>query len=290
MRTYSRRAVLGGAAALLATSGTRAAEADATLGFPLVDYHVHLNATFTLDDAVARSKERGVKFGIAEHAGTKENIYPSIISSDEALQQWIAKLDGKPVYKGVQAEWIDWPKCFSKEVFSQLDYVLSDAMTFPGRNGQRLKMWQPDFNPGEAQEFMERYVKWNVEVIDTEPLDIFSHPTWLPAPVDKLYDTLWTQERMQPIVQALKRTGTAVEIDSAYNMPGMLFLHLAKEAKLKFSFGSNSGAGGLRTIDFCIERARALGLTAEDMFVPAPSDRKPIMRRRITSSETGTAR
>ncbi len=283
MRISSRREFLGGAAALFGVANGVHAEKEVSAGlpFPVVDYHVHLNPTFSLDDAIAVSKERGVKFGIAEHAGSKENRYPVILSSDEELHQWIARLDGKPVYKGVQAEWIDWTRCFSKAAVAELDYVLSDAMTIPGRAGERSKMWQPGFDPGDAQEFMDRYVKWNVEVIEKEPLDIFSHPTWLPAPIDKSYDTLWTHERMKPIIEALKRTGTAVEIDSAYEIPAMPFLHLAKEAKLKFSFGSNSGSGPVRAMDFCIERARALGLTARDMFVPAARGRKPIERRRI---------
>jgi histidinol phosphatase-like PHP family hydrolase len=284
MRSSSRREFLGGTA-ILGAARAFATDKDtvASLSFPLVDYHVHLNPKFSLDDAIAVSKERGVKFGIAEHAGTKENLYASILSSDKDLQQWIARLEGKPVFKGVQAEWTDWPKCFSKEVFAQLDYVLSDAMTIPGRAGERVKMWQPGFDPGDPQEFMERYVKWSVEVIEKEPLDIFSHPTWLPAPLDKSYETLWTAERMKPIVEALERTGTAAEIDSAYGIPSLPFLQLAKEAKLKFSFGSNSGSGPVRSMDFRVERARTLGLTASDMFIPAPRGRKPIQRRRIAA-------
>lgn len=283
MRTNTRREFLSGAAVLVgAARGLPAGNQAVTgLNFPIVDYHVHLNAKFSLDDAIAVSQQRGVKFGIAEHAGTRENIYPSILWNDEKLQQWIARLEGKPVFKGVQAEWTDWSKCFSEDVFAQLDYVLSDAMTIPGRAGERLKMWEPGFDPGDPQEFMERYVKWSVEVIEKEPLDIFSHPTWLPAPLDKSYDTLWTTERMQPIIDALKHTGTAAEIDSDYNIPGLPFLHMAQEAKVKFSFGSNSGSGPVRTVDFCIERARTLGLTVDDMFVPAPRGRKPIQRRRI---------
>ena len=284
MRSSSRREFLGGAA-IFAVARAFATDKDSAAGvnFPLVDYHVHLNPNFSLEDAIAISKQRGVKFGIAEHAGTKENLYPSILSSDKDLQQWIARLEGKPVFKGVQAEWTDWPKCFSKDVFAQLDYVLSDAMTIPGRSGERLKVWERGFDPGDPQEFMERYVKWSVEVIEKEPLDIFSHPTWLPAPLDKSYDTLWTFERMKPIVEALKRTGTAAEIDSDYNIPSIQFLQLAKDAKLKFSFGSNSGSGPVRTLDFCIERVRTVGLTATDMFVPAPRGRKPIQRRRIAA-------
>ena len=286
MPTHSRRQFLGGGLSAFFVKPLAAQDGHVTPGgldFPLVDYHVHLTPSFSLDDAVALSKQRGVKFGIAEHAGKKENHYPGILSNDQELGRWIAMLDGKPVFNGGQAEWLDWMTCFSKEAFAQLDYVLSDAMTIPWRNGRRAKMWESGFDPGDPQEFMERYVKWNVEVIEKEPLDIFSHPTWLPAPLDKHYDALWTPERMKPIIDALKRTGTAVEIDSAYDIPRMPFLNMAKEAKLKFSFGSNSGAGAVRNIDFCIERARALGLTAKDVFTPAPRGRKPIERRKIAA-------
>jgi len=42
-----------------------------------------------------------------EHAGTKENEYPVVLSNDKELQGYLAMLAGKPVYRGVQAEWID---------------------------------------------------------------------------------------------------------------------------------------------------------------------------------------
>ncbi len=272
----SRRQFLGGMAAL--AGGAAAAPA-----FPLVDYHVHLNPSFSLDDAIALSRKTNVKFGIAEHAGTKENVYRAIMTNDRELGAWIARLDGKPVYKGAQAEWIDWMGCFSRQVLGQLDYVLSDAMTIPGPRGERIKMWQPGFNPGDAREFMDRYVRWSVEVIEKEPLDIFAHPTWLPRPLDQRYSELWTEERMKPIIAALKRTGTAVEIDAAYKIPGMPFLRMAKAERLKFAFGSNSGAGAARAIDFCVETAKALGLKAADMFVPAAGSQKPFIRRNLVA-------
>jgi hypothetical protein len=37
--------------------------------FPLVDFHVHLDNS-TIDKVLELSRERGVKFGIVEHAGT----------------------------------------------------------------------------------------------------------------------------------------------------------------------------------------------------------------------------
>jgi histidinol phosphatase-like PHP family hydrolase len=127
---------------------------------------------------------------------------------------------------------------------------------------------------------MDRYVKWNVQVIETEPLDIFAHPTWLPAPLDANYDTLWTVERMKPIIRALARTGTAVEIDSDFKVPRLPFLRMAKDAKLKFAFGSNTGSGSTPGLEFCLDMVKALGLKKADMFVPAPHPRKAIMRRK----------
>jgi histidinol phosphatase-like PHP family hydrolase len=272
----SRRQFLTTAAAALPAGGQ-------VLPFPVVDYHVHLNPSFSLDDAVALSRKMNVKFGIAEHAGTKENVYRAILSSDQELEQWIARLDGKPVYKGLQAEWTDWMKCFSRPVLARVDYVLSDTMTIPWRDGRRVKMWQAGFDPGDATEFMDRYVRWNVEVIEKEPLDILAHPTWLPSPLDKRYDQLWTEERIKPIIQALKRTETAVEIDSAYNIPRTLFLNMAKAEGLKFSFGSNSGTASAKGIDFCIATAKTLGLREQDMFVPARPDSKPFARRKLVA-------
>ncbi len=280
MSQPSRREFFGAAAAALLSTAADAAEYE--LDFPLADYHVHLTPKFTLEDAIALSKQRGVKFGILEHAGTKENLYPAILSSDRDLERWLAKLDGKPVYKGVQAEWIDWMTSFSRDVVAQLDFVLSDAMTMPDRDGHRTKMWLAGFDPGDPREFMDRYVKWNVEVIEREPLDIFSHPTWLPAPLQESYDQLWTPERMKPIIDALKRTGTALEMDSSYNLPRRPFLDMAREARLKFSFGSNMGSKPVESVDFCIAAAKALRLTKDDMFVPAPRGRKPIQRRQIS--------
>src|SRR5260370_494988 len=100
MNSPSRRQFLGMVTAALPVA--RAAETQPTPpapGFPVVDFHVHLNPSFSLADAVALSKKTNVKFGIAEHAGTKENGYPSIATNDEELRAWVAQLAGQPVYK-----------------------------------------------------------------------------------------------------------------------------------------------------------------------------------------------
>lgn len=284
MSISSRRQFLGGAGATVIASSSAFANplaSESGLDFPITDYHVHLNA-LTLEQVAAASKERGVKYGVAEHAGTKENEYPVVLSNDAELQAWIAKLSPYPVYKGVQAEWIDWMPCFSKDVFAQLDYVLSDAMTVRDADGKRRKAFTAGYDPGnDAEAFMNMYVDWMVEICEREPLDIFAHPTWIPRKFNSDFDKLWTAQRMKKFIDALKRTGTACEIDCGMKLPKLAFLQMAKEERVKFSFGSNSGGRTIGDIGYSVEMAKALGLTAKDMFVPAPRGRKPIQTRKL---------
>jgi histidinol phosphatase-like PHP family hydrolase len=286
MSEISRRELLGGAAAAAALPRTSHAQAvDASgLDFPLEDYHVHLNS-LTIEQVVARSKETGVKYGVLEHAGTKENDYPIVLSNDKDLEAWMAKLSGKGVYIGVQAEWIDWVPCFSKEVFSQLDYVLSDSWTVRDANGKRVKAFGAGYDPGNDPEaFMKWYVEWIIEILETTPLDIWSHPMWVTRKFQPQLEQMWTEERMRRVVMTCKNTGTAVEIDSSVRLPTMPFLQMAKSEGVKFSFGASSQGNRINPIDWSIATAKQLGLTRKDMFQPAPRGRKPIQIRTLRKS------
>jgi len=288
MRDCTRRELLAGAAAGL-IAGARPLSALAQtpaqpgLDFPLEDYHVHLNA-MTIDQVVETSKQTGVKYGILEHCGTKDNQYPIVLSTDKDLLDWIAKLQGKGVYIGVQAEWIDWVGCFSKEAFSQLDYVLTDSWTVRDANGKRIKAFSREYDPGDdAEAFMKWYVDWIVEILETTPLDIWSHPMWVTRKFTPQLEQMWTEERMRRVIATLKNTNTAVEIDSAVKLPTMPFLKMAKEEGIKFSFGASSQGAKINPIDWSIATAKELGLTRKDMFQPAPKGRKPIQIRKLKS-------
>jgi histidinol phosphatase-like PHP family hydrolase len=273
-RTFLAGASLVGAASL---GEHRAAAGDTD--YPAVDYHVHLSATITLERALELSAERGVKFGIVEHAGTRANKYPGLLSSDDDLKAYIAQLEGKPVLKGIQAEGLDWMTCFSREMVASLDYVLSDALTLPQRDGTRAEIWRPWMRVGDKQEFMDRYTDFMVRVIEAEPIDILANPSYLPDCIAESYDVLWTDRRMMRVVEAAARHRVALEINSRYRIPSLTFLRLAKGAGVKFSFGSNIQGADVGRIEFCIETARRLGLRTTDLFSPAPKGRKPIETR-----------
>lgn len=263
---------------LAAVCRASAAATDEMQPYPLTDYHVHLDNS-TLDQVLALSAERGVKFGIVEHAGTKENVYPTVLSNDEELNAYIAMLQGKPVYKGVQAEWTDWMGCFSKETLAKLDYVITDAMTMPDKAGKRMKLWEATEDLGEEQAFMDRYVDWHVEIMTREPIDVFVNVSWLPASFAGDYESLWTDARMRRVIDAAVKYGIAVEISSGFELPKPRFLRLVKEAGLKFAFGSNGRYPKMGLLDYSTRMATELGLTPEDMFVPAAEGKKAVQRR-----------
>jgi len=297
-KTIRRREFLAGAAAAGAVTmldgrlagqdarpywaaGEPAAAKDAGADLPRVDYHNHLD-NFTVEKAVEVARERGVKLGIVEHAGTKENKYPVVLGSDEDLRRYMAMLDGKGVLKGIQAECIDWMTVFSKDAIAQLDFVLSDAMTFVEKDGSRVELWQAEkVRIPDKQDFMERYTDFTVRKVAGEPLDILACATFLPGVLANEHDALWTEERMKRIIDAAVKSNVAIEIAAWAKLPRLPFLRLAKASGAKFSFGSNGRGQNIGRIDYALDMARQLGLKAADLFTPAPPGKKPVQVRKF---------
>lgn len=283
--TLSRREVLAlGTAGALSMAKDSASPNEIPMrdGVPRVDYHAHPEIGMTVERAVALSKERGVKFGLLQHAGVKESDYPDLVTNDDQLKAWIHSLEGQPVFKGVQAELLNWASAFSKETVARLDYVLSDALTMPDKSGGWIKIWTPAFHCDDAQDFMDRYVDFHEEVMAKEPIDIMANPTFLPEALEPEYDKLWTEKRMGKIIAAAARHHVAIEINSRYKVPRRAFLEMAKAARVKFSFGSNGHtADAMGDIDYGVAMYRKLGLTPDQFFHPAPPGKKPIEIRTL---------
>jgi len=273
----NRRGFLGVAACGLSSLAFSESDTGEETDLPRVDLHVHLDDS-TIDKVLALSKKRNVKFGIVEHAGTKENRYPVVLSNDEELKGYLGMLEGKPVYKGVQAEWPDWMSCFSKEVVMQLDYVLTDAWTMRGPKGERMKLWEKGATLGEAEAFMDRYVDWHVEIIEKEPIDILANGSWIPGGIDGDYDVLWTDARIQKVIDALLKHEIALEINAGFRLPKLRFLRVAKDAGLQFSFGTNGRYPKMGRLDYALDMAKALELTRRDIFIPGQRP-KAVARR-----------
>jgi len=250
--------------------------AAAGLDFPLVDLHAHLEGELPLERVLEIAEARGVTLGVVEHGGHGQALH-----DDDSLLRYVDSMEGSPVYKGMQAEGLDWTSCFTVEAVARLDFVLSDALTFPERDGTRVRIWEPHVRIDDAQDFMDRYVDFNVEVMAREPIDILANPTFLPACIEAQYDALWTPARMERVIAAAVRYGVAIEINSRYRIPSLPLLRMAREAGVRFSFGSNHHGEDIGRLEYCLEMASELGLTKQDVFTPQPPGLKPIQTRSL---------
>jgi hypothetical protein len=243
---------------------------------PLIDYHVHLKGGLTLEEALEQSRAAGITYGIAENCGLG---FP--VTNDKQLKQSFDRLEGRPVLKAMQAEGREWVNMFSPELIAKFDYVFSDALTFHDKKGRRTRLWMAnEVFIDDEQEFMDMYVGKIVTILENEPIDIFVNPTFLPAVIAERYDELWTPQRMQKVAQAAAGSGVAIEINARYRIPSMKFIKLAKQAGVKFAFGTNNGGRELGHLEYSLDVAEQCGLTKDDMFIPKPYGRKPIQMKK----------
>ncbi len=243
---------------------SRSLGAPAGDGFPVTDLHVHLTATFTIDQVMEVSKKTGVQFGIVVNPG-------GAVSDDAGLRRFIDSLKPYPVYVGLQPMSPGWSRNFSPDTINSLDYVIMDPQTIPNGNGygDTLRIWNFDTYVDDTRKFMEAYMAHILEVIEnSEPLNIFGWPLFLPVCIARDYYTLWTKERMRKIIAALKKRGLAVEINDLAHTPHEEFILMAKEEGLKFTFGSDTRDQKAGRLDYCRYIAKKCNLKRDDFFLP----------------------
>lgn len=233
---------------------------------PMVDFHVHLKANLTLEQALARSRRDGIQYGIAVNCGKGHAV-----ETDEGARRFVESLQGQPVFIAMQAEGREWTQMFSRRTAALFDYIFTDSMTFTDNRGRRMRTWIPAEvgSIADPQEFMETLVDRALGIFEREPVDIYVNPTFLPAVIAADYDRLWTEERMKKIVSALARNQVAMEINDRYRLPSPAFIRMAKAEGVKFTFGTNNGgAGDLGRSEYGLRMVEECKLVWQDFFVP----------------------
>ncbi len=93
--------------------------------------------------------------------------------------------------------------------------------------------------------------------------------TYLPDEIVDRYDNLWTEDRMDKVIKVLVDNNVAMEISARYKIPSATFIKRAKNAGVKFTFGTNNiGADDLGRLDYCIEMVEVCNLTSNDLWGP----------------------
>jgi len=230
--------------------------------FSLLDLHVHTTSDFTIEKILELGKERKVSFGIVEHPA------PWALKDDNDLKKYIQHVRQYPVYVGLQPTYLGWSKNYSAELLSQIDYILMDPQMVPQGNGKTWQIWEYDTYIDDTDDFMKRYMDYSLEILNNEPINIFSWPLFLPVCIARDYYTLWTEDRMQALIRAAKKRNIAFEINDMSHTPHEEFILKAKAEGLKFTFGSDSRNDNVGRLAYCRKIAEKCNLTADDFYIP----------------------
>ena len=234
--------------------------------FPLMDLHAHLKGGLTTDQVLENARKYGFTYGIAFNCGLQMTF-----ETEDALQEFLSTYNKPPhTYLAIQAEGREWVDIFSKETVDQFDYVFTDAMTWTNDNGKRMRLWlKEETEVGDPDNFMDQLVNRIESIIGNEPVDIYVNATYLPDEIVDRYDNLWTEDRMDKVIKVLVDNNVAMEISARYKIPSATFIKRAKDAGVKFTFGTNNiGADDLGRLDYCIEMVEVCNLTSNDLWGP----------------------
>ena len=224
---------------------------------PMVDYHVSLSG-MTLQEALRKSMQDGIQYGITAEAAT--------LKSDAAVERWLRPFMGKPMFVALSAKDGAWTRTLSKSAAQQFDYIVAD-----GRAMQQT---------ADPQAFMDQLVEHTVHRLDTEPIDIYSGVTYLPASIRERAEEFWTEARMNKLIEALARNQVAVELNTKEQLPAVAFIQRAKEAGCKFGFGTaNRTAAELKRCEFGLQMVETCKLDWRNFYAPGSWWPKAVERR-----------
>ena len=243
--------------------------------FPVIDYHVHLKGGLTKEMAHAMSMNYGINYGVAPNAG--EGGVGRMLANDDEVYAYYEEVKPLPFLCGVQGEGRKWTATFSQKALGIFDYLFTDAMTImdhKNRNSRIYRAEEVHYDGVSKEQYMEQIVDQTVKILTNEPADIYANPTYIPEDMQPDYDSYWTDERINRVLDVLQEHSIALEINPRYKIPSLKIIRMAKERGLKFAFGTNNVDANFGKLEYCLEAIEQCGITKDDIWFPSMSIRR----------------
>jgi len=246
------------------------------------DLHVHTTMSdgdLTLHEVVGLARERGVVVGIADHVSTR-NVRRFVASLD-ALETYLDALGDAPVFRSGEFCWCDdlWSS-MPTELAERFDYRVGSNHGFWLPNGERASPWWqelPEEWRGRADELVGIMVANLCDLVRTMPIEIVAHSTLLPPALLRMEadpEAWWSEAHEDRFIDAVVRSGVAMEISNRYRLPHDRLLRKAREAGARFSLGSDGHTEAqIARLEWAVAAAERAGIGAGDMFVPSGRSR-----------------
>ena len=137
---------------------------------------------------------------------------------------------------------------------SDFDYVIGTAGNYP-ENVQ-----------GNA--FMDQLVENIIADLTQKQLDIWSKPTALPDPMMDQWGELWTNDRMEKVIEAAVDNQVAIEIDNQSMLPPLDFISMAKMKGATFTYANLGTDSEMGELDYVFQAIEQGQLGYKDIFIP----------------------
>jgi len=235
-------------------------------GLLITDFHIHIRGGMTPQKAAARERQSGIRSAVLENFGrewplTNSRELAAFIDSCQRV-----RVNQRPLPVGIQVNDRDWHTQIDRSTFERLDYVLADTMIMGvTAAGLPRRLWKEDVTIDNPEAWMEEYLRHNLAILD-EPVTILANPTYLPACIAPLYDTLWSDERMQLVIAKAVKNRVALEIQAESHFPKPRFLKIARSMGARFSFGSNNFTDQTKDLSRWFEAIEMLDLRPSDIL------------------------
>ena len=242
--------------------------------FPVIDWHVHLKGGLTAPMAQAMSMNYGIQYGVAPNAGA--GGVGRMLADDAEVYAYYDEIKDLPFLRGVQGEGRKWTADFSREALATFDYLFTDAMTIVDHKGRISRIYRNEevlLDGLTPQQYMDLLVDQTVKIFTNEPADISANAFFLPDFLADRFDEMWTDERVDRVLDVLQENGIALEISARYCIPSERIIREAHRRGIKFTFGTNNVDPDFGRLEYSIDMARRCGLTPADMWFPSMSTR-----------------
>ncbi len=241
------------------------------------DCHAHTvfsDGTLTIEELVERVRARGVLPSVADHL-SGDVVYA--IKDLDGIIVYLDALEEFDVGRGGEFCWHDplW-QTVPPDIMERFTHVIGSLhgvfLPSSDRVVHAFRPMPPELTPDE---YMQIHID-NAERFAREmPVDILAHPTLLPMGLRRVpVDELWTDEREERLVEALRRAGIAFEVSSRY-CPHERLVKRAVAAGVRLSLGSDGHtAEQVGDITGPLALVRSLGVRDEDLYDPFTHGRR----------------
>lgn len=258
-------------------SGDPSAEESSHKALGRYDLHVHTSMSdgdLSLEEVVAVAAQRRVVVGIADHISSRNTR--RFVATEQQLRHYLEAVSAAPVFLAGEFCWCDrFGEDLPSELLDRLDYRIGSNHGFGLPDGTWASPWWtelPEHWGGRAEGVMDAMVANLCDLVTSMPVQIVAHSTLTPAALLDLEPDIhawWTDDREDRFVEALRRSGVALEISNRYELPHDRLLRKGKQAGIRFSLGSDGhSAEQVAELAWAVETSHRIGITEADLFHP----------------------